>query len=89
MIFRYVYKMINCSRLCSRDQKQRIEHCSELPKTIDEEQQPMENELDQSREDEKAILNKRDKNDLQAKDSSTSNGGAHGSSEFKVENVVV
>ena len=91
MILRYVYKMINCSRLCSRDQKQRIEHCSELPKTLDEENQPMDNELEQSREDEKAILNKREYKDQHGnKDSSTSNGGAnHGNSEFKVDNVVV
>ena len=91
MILRYVYKMINCSRMCSRDQKQRIEHCSELPKTLDEENQPMDNELEQSREDEKAILNKREYKDHHGnKDSSTSNGGAnHGNSEFKVDNVVV
>ena len=56
---------------------------------MDEEQQPMDNELDQSREDEKAHLNKREFKEVN-KDSSTSNGGAnHGNSEFKVENVVV
>ena len=56
---------------------------------MDEEQQPIDNELDQSREDEKAHLNKRESKEVK-QDSSTSNGGAnHGNSEFKVENVVV
>ena len=61
MIFRYVYKMINWSKLCGRnDQKQRIEHCSELPQTLGEEQRPQDNELDHSRDDEKVALRKRD-----------------------------
>ena len=84
--------MINCSRFCSRDQKQRIEHCSELPKTLDEEHQPVENEHEQSREDEKAILNKREYREMQVtKDNSNRNSGAKnaGNDDFKVENVVV
>ena len=61
MIFRYVYKMINWSRICGRnDQKQRIEHCSELPQTLGEEQKPQENDLNHSHDEEKVALRERD-----------------------------
>lgn len=71
MILRYVCKMINWSSLCGKnDQKQRIEHCSELPQTLGEEQKPQDNELDHSHDDEKVALRRRDMDQNANNDSS-------------------
>ena len=90
MIFRYVYKMINWSRLCGKnDHKQRIEHCSELPQTLGEEQRAQENVLDHSRDEEKAALRTNLMDQQVNKDSSSYvNGREQAKPELQVDKVV-